>query len=165
MSNRSIRAAVAAGLLAMSMTGAAAQSWQEQGYNTQAEKIGARVKANELNVYEANQQMVAVARSYFPNDALLIGTWEDLTELAKNHVEGRLPADRFKDLVAMRWEIFNDANRARHQAAAQQQAEDRRSTFMQNFLAGMSRSMDRNNPAPVQCNSIGIGGQVSTTCR
>jgi hypothetical protein len=144
---------LAAAALSLFVAGVSAQSWQQQGYDAQAERIGARVKANELNVYEANRQMIAVAKSYFPNDPLLIGIWEDLTALAKSHVSGELPKDRFNELVNMRWEIFDAANRARHEAAAQQQAEERRSAFMQNFLTGMARSMERNNPKPIECTS------------
>ena len=58
---------LAAAALSLFVAGVSAQSWQQQGYDAQAERIGARVKANELNVYEANRQMIAVAKSYFPN--------------------------------------------------------------------------------------------------
>lgn len=160
-----IRAALAAGLLTLAAAGALAQSWQEDGYNRQAEKIGQMVKANQLNVYEGNRQMISVARSYFPEDPLLIGTWEDLTELAKSHVDGQLPKDRFNELVRMRWELFDDANRARHQARAQQQAEERRSAFMQNFLASVGRSITRSTPQVIECSTVAIGSQASTTCR
>lgn len=162
---RVIRMVLSGLALALSVASASAQSWQEQGYNAQAAKIGAQVKADTLNVYEANRQMVSVAKSYFPNDSLLIGVWEDLTELAKEYVENRLPKDRFNDLVNMRWDIFNEANRSRHQALAQQQAEEKRSSFMQGFLSSMGRSMERNNPRVIECTSTAMPGQLSTTCR
>jgi len=151
--------------MAMSVASASAQSWQEQGYNAQAAKIGAQVKAKTLNVYEANRQMVSIAKSYFPNDPLLIGVWEDLTDLAKEHVEARLAEERFNELVGMRWDIFNEANRARHEAVALQQAEEKRSVFMQNFLSSMGRSMERNNPSVIECRSTAMPGQLTTTCR
>lgn len=163
---RRLRAVILAAMMAACMSGAIAQqSWQEQGYNAQASKIGEQVKADKLTVYEGNRQMIAVAKSYFPNDALLIGIWEDLAELAKSHLDGGLSKERFNELVAMRWDIFNEANRGRHLAQAEQQAQQRRGAFMQNFLTSMSSSMQRNNPVPITCSSTAIPGQVATTCR
>lgn len=144
---------------------ATGSNWRQDGYDVQARKIGAKVKSKELTAYEGNKQMISVTKSYFPNDPLLIGIWEDLTELAKSYVDGTLSEDRFNALVAARWDIFDAANLARHQALELQQAEARRDAFMQNFLSGVGRSMGQAYPKPINCATTSMPGVISTTCR
>jgi hypothetical protein len=156
---------VVLGLTGCATTQQTNDNWQQTGYNEQSARIFERVKAKEINIQEANTQMIAVARSFFPDDRLLIGVWEDLAEMAKSYVAGDLTMDKYNEMVNMRWEIFDAANLARHQARDAQLAQARRDTFMQNFLTSMGRSMERSYPQPINCTSTVLHNQVMTNCR
>ena len=157
--------AVVLGLTGCATTAQTNVNWSQTGYNEQSDRIFARVRANEINIQEANTQMIAVARSFFPDDRLLIGVWEDLAELAKSYVAGDLTMDKYNEMVNMRWEIFDAANLARHQARDAQLTQARRDAFMQNFLSNMGRSMERAYPQPINCTSTVLHNQVMTNCR
>lgn len=139
-------------------------NWRQDAYDQEAEKIGAKVRSGTLRRSEANQEMVSVAKSYFPNDPLLIGIWEDLAALALRLEAGEMTEAEYKERLEMRWDRFNAANRGRHAEAEALAEQQRRQNATGSFLQNMSNSINRNFPKPIQCNSSQIGGQVSTTC-
>lgn len=140
-------------------------NWRQQGYDTQAETIGQLRKAGKLSIYEANQQMVLVSRNYFPNDPLLIGVWQDLTDLAGKMDRGEITSDQYEQFRSMRWTMFDDANVNRHAEAKAIQAQQQSSLFLARVLGGIGQSMQRNNPQVINCASTSMTGVITTNCR
>ena len=127
--------------------------------------IGQKVKSNALSISQGNRQMISISRTYFPNDALLIELWEDLTFLAEQMDRNEISTEKYHELRVMRWDIFDDANRQRHNYAQQQEAQQRRSQFLGNFLGSLGQSMQRTNPTPINCSTTSMPGVLTTNCR
>ena len=139
-------------------------NWRTEAYDKEAEIIGGKVKSGAMKRSTANKEMVIVAKTYFPNDPLLIGTWEDIADLSSRVDAGELPEAEFQELVAMRWKRFDLANRGRHAEAQAIEDQQRRRDATGAFVQSLGNSMKRSNPQAVQCNSYRLGAQVSTTC-
>ncbi len=137
----------------------------QQSYDAEAEKVGAMAKSGRLTRKEANTEMVSIARTYFPNDQLLIGTWQDIVELSARLEQGEITKEKYNDLIDLRWERFGSANRQRHEAAQAQASQQQRSGAIGGFLGGMANSMNRQYPRPVTCSSTAMPGVVTTNCQ
>ena len=140
-------------------------NWQQQAHDEQAEAITQKVRSKSITLAEGNRQMIAISKTYFPNDTLLLGLWEDLTALAEQLERKEITAERYNELRTWRFEIFHDANVQRHNYAQQAEAQQRRAEFVGNFLGAMGRNMQRMNPPPVTCSTTAMPGVLTTNCR
>jgi hypothetical protein len=159
-------AAAAALMLAACASGVTPENnWREAGYDRESELVAQQRKSNSITVLQANRRMSAVAKTYFPNDDLLIQTWDDLVALAEQVEHQTITKDEYEQLRQMRWRLFDDANLQRHNEAKQLEAQQRRSAFMASFASGMARATQRNNQQPINCSTTSMPGVVNTTCR
>jgi hypothetical protein len=140
-------------------------NWRQQGYEREKSLMEQQMAAKTITVAQAHHQMVSTSKTYFPNDQLLIQLWEDLAVLAERVDKQELQMDEFLKLAEMRWRLFEDANAQRHKESQYLEAQQRRSDFMGNFLGGMARSMQRNYPQPITCQSTSMPGVVTTNCQ
>ncbi len=140
-------------------------NWRQQGYDTQSETIGQLRKEGKLSIYEANQQMLLVSKNYFPNDHLLIGLWQDLSELAGKMDRGEITKDQYEQFRSMRWTMFDDANRNRHSEAKAIEAQQQSALFFARVLGGVGQSMQRNNSPVINCTTTSMPGVITTDCR
>jgi hypothetical protein len=140
-------------------------NWRQEGYDNEGRRVGAKVQSGELKRSEGNLEMFSAARAYFPNDPLLIGTWEELVDLAIQVETGKISEQKYQDLFEMKWSRFESINRERHAAAAAEAERLRRIQFISQTLNNMGNSMQRNYPPPVTCNSYRVGAQVVSTCQ
>lgn len=140
-------------------------NWRQVGYDNEGRRVGAKVQSGELKRSEGNFEMYSAARAYFPNDPLLIGTWEELVDLAIQVETGKISEQNYQDLFDMKWSRFESINRERHAAAEAEAERRRRIQFISQTLNNMGNSMQRNYPPPVTCNSYRVGGQVVSTCQ
>lgn len=140
-------------------------NWRQNGYDAQSETIGRLVREQKMSITEANQQMVLIARNYFPNDPLLITAWKDLADLAQKADNGEITWDQYHSLRKMRWEIFDDANRNRHAESAAIEAQRQQALFFSRALDSVGRSLQQNNPPILTCQTTRIPGVVTTNCQ
>ncbi len=142
-----------------------ASNWRQEGYEREKALMEQQMASKAITATQAHRQMVAASKTFFPNDFLLAQLWEDLTVLAEQFDKQELQTEEFIRLSEMRWRIFNDANVQRHKEVQYREAQQRRSEFMANFLGGMARSMQRNYPQPIACQSTSMPGVVTTNCQ
>lgn len=140
-------------------------NWRQEAYEREKTLMERQIASKEITVVQAHRQMVAASRTFFPNDSLLVQLWEDLLVMAEQVDRQQLQMDEFIRLSEMRWRIFNDANLQRHKEVQYQEAQQRRSEFMGNFLGGIAHSMQRNYPQPITCRSMSMPGVVTTNCQ
>ncbi len=140
-------------------------NWRQQGYDREKALMEQQMANKEITVMQAHRQMMAASKTYFPNDPLLAQLWEDLSILAEQFEKQEIPLQEFVRLSEMRWRLFDDANVQRHSEARYLEAQQRRSEFMGNFLAGMARSMQRNNPPVINCSTTSMPGVLTTNCQ
>ena len=142
-----------------------AEGWRKQGYESVANSVGERHGAKAITTSQANKEMAQAARTYFPQDSLLSGTWELLADHAEQMERGAMTKDQYNALVDQAWARFDQANAARW---AERQADieaQQRAALIGGALWGAGRGLQQANPPSVTCNSITHGGQVVTTCR
>jgi flagellar basal body L-ring protein FlgH len=140
-------------------------NWQQQAHDEQAAAITQKVRSKSITLADGNRQMIAISKTYFPNDTLLIGLWEDMTAFAEQLERREITAEKYGELRAWRMDLFHDANVQRHNYAQQVEAQQRRAEFMGNFLGAMGRNMQRTNPPPVTCSTTSMPGVLTTNCR
>lgn len=97
---------------------------QQQEFETEFETIRALVAEERMSVPEGNREILRAAKTYFPNDPLLINYWEALVEYGNQMEEKKITPERYKELVKMRAERFDNAvEERRQQYQAQQRAQ------------------------------------------
>lgn len=140
-------------------------NWREEGYEREGRAMAEMVTSKQITRLDGIRRMQAVAKSYFPDDRLLLGVWEDLAQYAERLEKGEISGENYRELFDARWALFNSVNQQRHAEAAAQEAQQRRSEFMGNFLNNMGRSMQRNNPPAINCAATSMPGVITTNCR
>lgn len=160
----------AAILILIALVGCATQSsgnanWREKGYNRQGQAIAELVESKQITRLEGLQRMMPVVRTYFPEDYLLLGVWTDLIQYAEQVERGELTNQKYRELFDARWALFEDANKHRQIELDAIQSKERQGQFVGNFLLNMSRSLQRSNPQPINCETTSMPGVLNTSCR
>lgn len=140
-------------------------NWRQEGYDKEGQLVAEKVTRKQITVLEGIRHMQAVVKSYFPNDQLLMGVWEDLAQYAQQVEKGEISSEKYSELFDARWALFNDVNVRRHAEMQAEQAQQRQSEFMGNFLSGIASSMQRNNSPVINCATTSMPGVITTNCR
>ncbi len=140
-------------------------NWRDDGYSRQGQVIAELVESKQITRLEGLQRMIPVVKTYFPEDQLLLGVWNDLIRYAEQVEMGELTNQKYRELFEARWALFDDANKQRHAEREAIDARERQSQFMGSFLSNMSRSMPRTYPPAVNCTTTAMPGVLTTNCR
>lgn len=140
-------------------------NWREEGYEREGRAVAELVTLKQITRLDGIRRMQVVAKSYFPGDRLLLDTWEDVAQYAERLEKGEISGESYRELFDARWALFNNVSRQRSAEAEAQEAQQRRTEFIGNFLNNMSRSMQRSNPPAINCATTSMPGVITTNCR
>lgn len=154
------------GCLAASPAYEPVNNWRQDGYEEAQRKVDALARDGTITRIEANREMISIARTYFPNDPLLIGAWEQVYEVSARYGTGELTKEAANAQIGRIWERFDAANIGRHAEVSALEEQRRKQQATGRFLQGIGAGLQKATPSAnsINCTSYRIGSQVNSNC-
>lgn len=133
-------------------------------YNSTGDAVSEMRKENKITRTQACEIMLDAAKTYFPNDDLLIGTWVNIVGWSKKLDKKEISEEVYEKLRKTAWDNFNVVAEERQYRQEQEIANARNTIATYNLLHGAGNAFRNSSnpvlPSPVVCNTrAGI-----TTC-
>lgn len=140
-------------------------SWQERAFNSEIYRIDDMYKNGKLTRIEANREALSAAKSYYPNDHLLISLRSRLLEYAERLDRNEISIEKYFEITKMASEQFDQANTARYTAVQEESNRRANTAATAIMLQGVGRSFQNaTQPVGVQCHTSGYGAYATTYC-
>lgn len=142
-------------------------------FDQEASKVIAARDANKIDEAQMSEELVALAKTFFPNDFALQAAFESRRLLGERLRRKEITMEQFNQLWADRWNRFTSINASRH-ADAQQQAiaeleeiqRQRNVAAAATAIRGVGNAARSSTAQPgVNCTSTEYGGTTRINCR